>query len=299
MTDTAVAPGPRAFDFRRPSKLTRDHSRVLQIVGETFARQASTVLSTTLRVMGHLALESVEQLTYDEFVGTTPNPSYLAILGLPPIPGAGLLHVPLPVALELIERLLGGPGGSTQPSRALTEIEVGVLRDLVMRLLGELTYAFEGVVALNVEMVRYESNPQFAQAAAATEMMAVFNFRVRIGGLEERAALCLPLTGLQPVLDRFIGANHGGSRADKKAAAEAIRSRLTHVSTDVHVRFRDVPLTSSQVLGLRVGDVIPLHHPVDEPLTLLADNVPFLHAVPGRRGKRLACLVVESEESAE
>ena len=291
MTDT------RTFDFRRPSKLTRDHLRVLQIVGETFARQTSTVLSTTLRVMAHLALDSVEQVTYDEYVGSTPNPSYLAVLALPPVPGAGLLHLPLPVALELVERLLGGTGGTPQPSRPLTDIEVGVLKDLVGRVLGELTYAFEGVAGIDVQMTRYESNPQFAQAAAATEMMAAFTFRVRVGADEHRASLCLPLTPLQPSLERFVGVAHGGGAVDKQGAAEAVRARLAGVPTDVHVRFRDVSMTSAQVLSLRVGDVVPLRHPVDEPLVLHADNVPFMHAVPGRRGKRLACLVVEPEES--
>ena len=41
--------GPQPFDFRRPSKFSRDHARALQIVNETFARQFTTILSTTLR----------------------------------------------------------------------------------------------------------------------------------------------------------------------------------------------------------------------------------------------------------
>ena len=63
------------FDFRRPSKFSRDHTRALQVVHETFARQFSTVLATTLRTPSNVTLTSVEQLTYDEYIAALPNPS--------------------------------------------------------------------------------------------------------------------------------------------------------------------------------------------------------------------------------
>ena len=36
---------PRTYDFRRPTKLSREHVRVLQIAQEAFARQATTILT--------------------------------------------------------------------------------------------------------------------------------------------------------------------------------------------------------------------------------------------------------------
>jgi flagellar motor switch protein FliM len=57
----------RPFDFRRPNQLNRDHLRNLQIVHETFARQFTTVLSSTLRAIVHVSV-TIDQLTYDEFL---------------------------------------------------------------------------------------------------------------------------------------------------------------------------------------------------------------------------------------
>src|SRR5436305_12157992 len=85
------------FDFRRPSKFSRDHVRALQIVHETFARHFSTVLATTLRAIGQVSLTSIEQLTYDEYVHTLTNRSYLAILSMQPLRGAAMFQLPLPV----------------------------------------------------------------------------------------------------------------------------------------------------------------------------------------------------------
>ena len=38
-----------AYDFRHPTKLSRDHARGLQIVYETFARQWATQMTASLR----------------------------------------------------------------------------------------------------------------------------------------------------------------------------------------------------------------------------------------------------------
>ena len=101
---------PVAYDFRRPNKFTREHVRALQIASETFARQFTTVLSTTLRTVSQVQAKGIHQLTYDEYIRDVPNPTYLAILSLPPLAGASIFHLPLPVVMTAVDRLLGGPG---------------------------------------------------------------------------------------------------------------------------------------------------------------------------------------------
>src|SRR4051812_39276271 len=119
MTDVAVSASStgvpqrgevRPFDFRRPNKLNRDHLRNLQIVHETFARQFTTVLSSTLRTVAHVSVTSIDQLTYDEYVRSTPNPTFLAILSTPPWTGTSAFQLPLKITLTAIDLLLGGHG---------------------------------------------------------------------------------------------------------------------------------------------------------------------------------------------
>ena len=57
--------------------------------------------------------------------------------------------------------------------------------------------------------------------------------------------------------------------------------------------FGSVTLTSGEIVSLREGDVLPLHHKVDDPLTVTAVGQPLLSATPGKRGKRLAVLIVD------
>src|SRR3954451_24883247 len=70
----------KPFNFRRPNKFNRDHFRAFQIVHETFARQLTTVLSTTLRAVSAVSLVNVEECSYGEFIENSDNPSFMAIL---------------------------------------------------------------------------------------------------------------------------------------------------------------------------------------------------------------------------
>jgi flagellar motor switch protein FliM len=288
----------QTYDFRRPNKFSREYVRALQIVGETFARQFSTVLGTTLRSISHVTLRSVEQQTYDDYVRSLPNPSYLAVLSLAPLTTAGLFHLELGVATAMIERLLGGNGMTAPPKRPLTEIEESLVRGVMERSLRELEYAFESLVALESHVVQQESNPQFAQIAAPSDMAVVMTLDVKVGEQVGSGSICIPFPALQPVLEAFASSSMFVDR-DPSAQAEFARRlelALLDVPMRVKVKFDPVSLRSGDIVGLEVGDVVPLHHPVERPLTMTIGNVDAFRVVAGRRGKRLGCVVTEEEK---
>jgi flagellar motor switch protein FliM len=74
---------------------------------------------------------------------------------------------------------------------------------------------------------------------------------------------------------------------------------LSDVSVELSVSFDHVELTSTEIIGLRVGDVVPLSHPVSKPVTVSVDGVDCYDAVTGRRGKRLACVIVGTHEERQ
>ena len=293
---------PVVYDFRRHNKFTREHVRALQIASETFARQFTTVLSTTLRTVSQVQAKGIHQLTYDEYIRDVPNPTYLAILSLAPLAGASIFHLPLPVVMTAVDRLLGGPGAGPALHRPLTEIEQSLMRDLLGRVLRELAYAFESLTALEPTVLHQESNPQFAQIGSPSDMVIVFVYDLRIGGQAGEATLCVPFASLQPVLDE-VAANSllaGRVEADAESVRESLAGRMGAAPVTVSVSFPAVTLALSEIVDLRPGDVLPLEHRVDAPLEVSVGGLPRFAARPGRRGKRLACVItsVAAKETA-
>jgi flagellar motor switch protein FliM len=285
----------QAYDFSRPNRFSREYVRALQIVNETFSRQLATVLSTTLRTVSTVGVTSVTQVSYDEYVRTTPNPSLLAVLSLDPLPGAGVFQLPLGIAMNVIDRLLGGPGTGHQPERALSDIETGLLRELVQRIVHEFGYAFESLTRLAPQVVSLESDPQFMQLASPSEPVVLASYDVRIGDVQAPATLCLPFATLQPVLDQVRGPSARGGRSaqDAHRTAAQLAAGLQGAAVDVAVRFPPVSLSPRDILDLQVGDILPLRHATSSPLLVCAQDVAIASAVPGSAGPRLACLVVE------
>ena len=275
--------------------------RAFQIVHETFARQLSTVLATTLRAGASSAFGKVEQLTYDEYIRSLPNPSYMVILSLNPLPGAALLQFPLPIVFAAIDRLLGGTGDSVSPKRPLTEIESNLMRSVIDRTLRELEYAYETLVRVEAEIIQQEFNPQFAQIAAPSDMAMVVSFDTRIGEKHGNATICIPFSTMQPVLESLASQSllqdHRGQ--DPVLWQQQLERALTRVTIETCVRFDAVELSSSEIVGLQVGDIIPLDHSIEQPVTISVDDVTCNKAVTGRRGKRLACLVIDAAEEQD
>ena len=287
--------GPLPYDFRRPTKLSREHARSLQIVLETFARQHATVLTTTLRAVTSISLVSIEQLTYDEYISSLGNPTVMCILSVEPLTGVGIYELSMSNAMTAIDHLLGGAGGGEQPARTLSEIETALLRGLIDRAMGELRYAFDPIVRLEPQLAMIEYNPQFAQAASAADMVLVASFEQKIGTDACISTLCLPFNSVFSRLESAAGqvVTSERERAARESAQRLLGQRLAEVPVEVAVRFAPARLSSRELADLAVGDVLPLRHNLSAPLAVTAADVVFAHAVPGSQGKRLACLVVD------
>jgi flagellar motor switch protein FliM len=104
-------------------RLARDQAHLLRIAMDTFGRQSSTVLTTSLRVISTLGSPVIEELSYDEYLSTLPESTVCAVVGLEPWSGRSLLSFEVPALLEAVDHLLGGSGAERQPDRPLTDIE--------------------------------------------------------------------------------------------------------------------------------------------------------------------------------
>ncbi len=299
--DTAEAglrPAPQAYDFGRPTKLAREHSRLLEMVYETVARQWATILGSELGCPCQVVLSGVEQISYDDYISPMSSPSLLAIFNAEPHPGASFLAMPIDVGYLAIERMLGGRGDVPQPQRVPTEIETQLVVKVLERLLGELHYGLAAINDITATLRSIETNPQFVQVAAATDLYIVASLDVTIDEVVMPATVAMPA----PVL-AMRSADAGG--VDPAVAAERLRSRramselVADVPVDVLVRFSPRVLPSQQLTQLGVGDVISLGHPIDRPLDVVSAGVVCAHGVAGTQGARAACLITSSAVPAD
>ncbi len=285
---------PVPYDFRRPIQLSREHSRVLQMGLDGFARQATTVFTSALRTVCSVSLAGIEQRSYAEYVEQLGPQTYMTIFSADPMPGSGILEFPIPAVMLCVDHMLGGPGGGNQPDRPLSEIESGVIRGFIERLLGEMRYSLEGIVALEPEVKGVEYSPQFAQAAGAADVMVVSTFELKVNDHDHRMTFVLPFSGLMPHLVKASAPTPASDRerAQRAMAAAMLQDSFRDVPVDVRVRLRSTKVAPDAIGTLKVGDIVRLTHPAAAPLDVSVDDTVFAYATPGVHGQRLAAQIV-------
>jgi flagellar motor switch protein FliM len=290
---------PRTYDFRRPTKLSREHVRVLQIAQEGFARQATTILTTFLRAGARLELRGIEQFSYDDYLVTLPNPVFITTFTLEPLAGKGLLAYPLDMAMAIVDHMLGGSGNADQPNRPMTAMESAITNHLLGRLLDEFANSFAGITEIQPALNGFEYNPQLAQAASGSDTVMVATFSMAVGTREGEATLVLPFSSFAQALNNAASPQLSETAlAKRKRAAEALTARLNLVPVDVSVRFAPLTVSSADLLSLAVGDVLLLRHPPDAPLEVTTNDVTFAYAIASNHRRRLAAAIVPTPYAA-
>ncbi|MGY2064447.1 flagellar motor switch protein FliM [Blastococcus sp. SYSU DS0619] len=284
---------PRTYDFRRPTKLSREHVRVMQIAQEDFARQATTILTTFLRAGARLELSSIEQFSYDDYIGTLPNPCFISTFTMEPLAGKGLLAFPLDIAMAMVDHMLGGSGNANQPNRPMTAMETTITNHLLERLLDEFATSLGTITEIQPVLVGREYNPQLAQAAAGSDTVMVATFAMAVGSREGEATVVLPFSSFAPALNNAASPQLSESALRKRQRArEALAARLNFVPVDVSVRFAPLTVSSSDLLSLAVDDVLLLRHPRDSPLEVTTNDTTFAYAIASNHRRRLAASIV-------
>ena len=289
--------GVDTYDFRNPSKFSREHSRMLDQIFETYGKQCATVLTTTLRSVCTHDLKSVQQTTYGAYIASLPQTTTMFLLDLAPLKVTSIVEFSPQAAMLMIQYMLGGQGEDNQPERGLTEIETTLLSSMVDRMLGELKYVMAPVLPLQPRIMATESSPQFAQVSPPSDQVVVVHFDMDINEIITPATLCLPFKELLPHLDRAVAnARTRRDDADSIAIARAVETRVRMAPIEVAVRMGPTNIRMLEIATMEVGDVIKLRHPVNIPLEVIGSDLVYGYAVPGSDGQRAACLIVNPNE---
>ena len=83
----------RAYDFKRPERISKDQMRSLQTLHEAFARNFGASLSGFLRTIVEVRVEQAEQMTYSEFLGSLANPTCFSLINGEPLDGQFCLEI--------------------------------------------------------------------------------------------------------------------------------------------------------------------------------------------------------------
>ncbi len=278
------------YDWKRPERVSKDQMRSLENLHEVFARNMGASLSAYLRTIVDVKLSSVEQLTYSEFIMSLPNPTCFNLLSAKPLEGEVVLEINPSIIFSIIDRLLGGgKDAAAPPDRPLTEIELGIVRRIIHRSLDQLQSVWARIKQIQFSLVETESNPQLRQIVPPNEVVVLISFEITMGEASGSMNLCIPFMVVEPIMPAFAIQNlFTVARGHHSAShGESIRDALVDSQLDCVVHLAETTMTTRQLLGLKVGDVVQTLKPSNSTLLMNVRGRPKYRGMPVLyRGKR-------------
>ncbi len=279
----------KKYDFRSPQKFSKDHIRTLELVHDNFARIISNYLSGQLRKNVKVDIESVEQITYEEFIHSIPNPTIITLFKMAPLQGNILLEINPEFSFQILDILLGGTGERISVNKEFSDIDKNIMKEVTTDLIKNLVLAWEDVLEVEPVFEELITNPTANQTLAPNEAVALLNFSVEIGKKTTFMNLCIPYLSVEKVLDKLIVQYWFRNEVtdELEESTEKIKNLLKTVDVSMRAEIGEVEITIDEFLKLVNGDVLRLGTKCNEPVKVFVEDEECFLAKPGIVGKNI------------
>ena len=257
----------KEYDFRTPKKFTKEQIKILERIFESYARHLSSYITGLLRLYCKVSLASIEEQKYFEFSNALPDYTIMGIIDIgikdeDIEESSAVLQLSNSLTFTMIDRMLGGKGSYQDADRDFTEIEINVMRGIVNRFTEHLQDAWDGYVDTNPSLMNIETNSRVISASDADETMIIVAMEVTINESKSVVSFCMSALTMDQIMKKFSAKFSSGRKfvgTNKEAERkDIIMKTLGETELTVTAVLADTNLELKDVLGLQVGDIIPL-----------------------------------------
>jgi flagellar motor switch protein FliM len=171
----------------------------------------------------------------------------------------------------------------------LTDIELRLVSRITDLFLAELQKAWHNVVSLELSVEQIESNPQLVQLVPPSEVVVVVSFELMISDVRGMINLCIPFNAIERISSK-LAANSwftAGKSSPSDESIQQLSHRLGDATMELVVTLAKTKITTSDLLELRVGDIITTEQDARGALEVSVAGVPKFAAKPGAyRGRK-------------
>jgi flagellar motor switch protein FliM len=200
--------------------------------------------------------------------------------------GSGILEISPQLALVIVERLLGGNADTIPKPRTVTQIEQTVVRGIIEHSLNDLKNAWKSISDIAFKYQRLEQEADFVQIAPSSEIVIVISFDVHVGTQTYLLNLCFPTFALEEVLaklNRQLVTTSAVPQNAKKLRENviAVNQQISTTYLPVIAEIGKIAITVTELLELKVGDVIKTKRRIDQEIEIIIAGKRKLAARPG------------------
>ncbi|GAA0077556.1 flagellar motor switch protein FliM [Clostridium sp. CTA-5] len=285
----------KLYDFKSPQKFSKDHIRTLELIHDNFARIISNYLTGQIRKNVKVRIETVEQITYEEFIHSVQNPTIITMFKMPPSIGTIIFETNPQLSFQILDILLGGSGDRKVESKEFSDIDKNIIKQITTGMIGNLKLAWEDILEVNPEVEGIETNPAINQTLAPNEPVALITFSVEFGEHSTFMNMCIPYLSIEKVLDKLV-VQYWFQNDDEALRAESrvkVEDAIQKVDIEIVAELGSTHLIVDDFLKLSEGDIIKLDNKSSSPIKVYVGNEDCYYAKPGITGKNMGVAILD------
>lgn len=265
-----------AYDLTSQDRIIRGRLPQLEVIYEKFMRAFRVSLSSSLRKIASISLTSTEFLKFGEFINTLPMPTCMSVLRFGNLRGSALMVIESKLAYALVDSFFGG---AERPftkidGKEFTPIELSIVRKVVELAISDLEMAWASVEKIGCSFVRTEQNPQFVGIVPPTDVVIASTFDVELENATGTISMVVPYATIEPIKQKLSsGFQVESDQTDKKLWTAIIKEQLMETSLDIKVNLGETQIRLSDLMELKLGDVIPLTQDATGELDIQVEDV--------------------------
>ena len=295
----------KLYDFSLPKKFTRDQLKNLESLNETFARALSSYFTGILREVCEVTISQIEEQRYGEFNNSLPDTVLAGLLACKPVSKD---FSEMPVVMELtssfgfflLERLLGGSGTPEIPERDYTDIELTLLRSVMLHITNDLQLSWNNFFESSITLQDIETNGKMLQTFSPQDVVVLLTLEIKTDVADSMANLCIPANNLEEIISslglKYMYSERQSDVEMEKQRRDALFDNLQNGNLEMVAYLDRCQMTLADVLRLQVNDVIELNRKIDDNVTVNVDGHDWYSARVGEREEQIALKLVDSEK---
>lgn len=279
------------------AKTDKEQFRIpnFDIIIDAFCRQYATSLTNQLQRTFSINRVALETYEFQKFMADKSQPGAIGILDLPPLKQGALIMYDPKLSFSMLEIMLGASSDidTLELDRQLTTIELNILKTPISDACGDINKAFSQLIDIKTQIVKLENNPRLVSIVDPEGEVIVGTLLVKVGQYSGEIHLVFPFATLEP-LRELLKELLTISTKSQSTWYDIIEEQIQDVPVTVTARSGTITMNVEQVLGLQVGDTIPLDYDPNSPVQVMVEDSLKYYAIPGTHNGKKAISLTES-----
>ncbi len=266
----------RGYDLATQERIVRGRMPTLEIINERFARLLRIGLFNFLRRTIEVSVGPVRVSKYSDFIRNLVVPTNLNLVHMKPLRGTGLIVFDPSLAFLMVDNMFGGDGRfhTRIEGREFTQTELRIIRRALDIVFENYAKSWGPVYPVEFEYIRSEMNTQFANIATPNEVVVAITFTIELGTESGEMHFCFPYSMLEPIKDMLTSSLQGEVLGVDKRWVRLMTQQIQAAEVEMVADLATTSMRLSEVLNMKVGDVIPLN--ISEEVEAKVDNIPVM-----------------------